>query len=161
MSSLAELRSEAGRRRESRSAGRTDPLRETAPGRSAHADPPLWSPAMTRTSGRSPLTIRAHFPGFRRFQEITRTRLHTGRRHLADFIEENRAADGGFELADLVAIRAGETPLHVARHKPDSSKVSAKCPPPVDGHEEFLGARTSPRGMARTQRSPCRSRFRR
>ena len=49
-------------------------------------------------------------PGLEESQQET---LHA-QRHLADFVEEDRAHVRGLELARLVAIGAGEAALHMA-----------------------------------------------
>ena len=47
-----------------------------------------------------------------RFEEAQQESLHP-QGHLANFIQEDRAAIGELELARLVAIGAGKTSLHV------------------------------------------------
>ena len=48
-----------------------------------------------------------------RFEEAQQQTLHA-QRHLADFVEEDRAHVGGLELARLVAVGAREAALDVA-----------------------------------------------
>ena len=65
-------------------------------------------------------------------EEAQEQRLHA-QAHLADFVEEQRAAVRQTELADLVAIRAGEAALDVAEQLRFEQRFGdARA---VDGHE--------------------------
>ena len=69
--------------------------------------------AMTRTSTRPHRAVGADLLQLAGLEEPQQQALHA-QRHLADFVEEDRAAVGQFELARLVAVGAGEAALDVA-----------------------------------------------
>ena len=88
--------------------------------------------AMTRmlTVARDP--IGADLLQLAGLEEAQQQALHA-QRHLADFVEEQRAAVGHFELALLVAIGAGEAALHVAEELRLEQRLGQAGA--VDGHE--------------------------
>ncbi len=68
---------------------------------------------MTRTLTRPRDAIGADLLQFTGFHESQQQPLHP-QRHLADFVEKDTAAVRHLELALLVAVGAGEAPLHVS-----------------------------------------------
>ena len=71
-------------------------------------------------------------------EEAQQQALHA-QRHLADFVEEDRAHVGGFELARLVAIGAGEAALDVAEQLGLEQRFGQAGA--VDRREHVAGAR--------------------
>ena len=68
---------------------------------------------MTRTSTCVVVVVRADRLDLAVLEEAQQQRLHA-QAHLADFVEEQRAAVGQLQLAGLVAVGAGEAALDVA-----------------------------------------------
>ena len=60
-------------------------------------------------------TYRSDWLDFMRLQDAQQLALH-GERHLADFIEKDRAALGMLEKPGTSLVRASESPFHVAEH---------------------------------------------
>ena len=79
-------------------------------------------------------------------------------RQLADFVEEQRAAVGRLEQADLLLARAGEGAALMAEELGLDQLLGQGCA--VDGDEGLGGAR-DPHSEGRARRVPCRFRFRR
>ena len=85
--------------------------------------------------------------------------LHLQReRHLADLVEEQRAAVGRLELALLVGDRAGEGALHVAEQLALEQVLGDGAA--VDGDERLAWRAASGCG-SRARSAPCRCRSRR
>ena len=80
--------------------------------------------AMTRTLTTLDALVRSDRLDFAGLEEPQQQRLHA-QAHLADFVEEQRAACASCELSRLVAIGAGEAALDVPEHS-DSSRVSVR-----------------------------------
>ena len=83
--------------------------------------------------------LRSHFLQLAGLEEAEQQPLHA-QRHLADFVQEHRAAVSGLELAGLVAVGAGEAALHVAEELGLEECLGEACT--VDRDERLLGART-------------------
>jgi len=83
--------------------------------------------------------VGADFLDLAGLKESQQQPLHTDR-HLADFVEQDRAGAGDFELTRLVAVRAGEAPLHVTEQLRFEQRVGQSCA--VHGNERLGGART-------------------
>ena len=105
--------------------------------------------AMTRTS-----TLRLHVVGadglhLAVLEEPQQQRLHA-QAHLADFVEEQRAAVRQLQLAELVAVGAGEAALHVAEQLRFEQRLGQARA--VDRDERARGARGA-QWMSRATRS--------
>ena len=81
-----------------------------------------------------------------------------GQAHVADFIEENRAAVALLEFADALTLRAGERAFFVAE-KFAFEKVLGNGGA-IDGEERFIGCAGCD-DKWRGRPIPCRCRFRR
>ena len=81
-------------------------------------------------------------------EEPQQQSLHP-QRHLADFVEKDRAGVGDLELAGLVAIGAGEAALHVAEQLRFEERL--REPGAVHGHEGSAGAAAAGVERARDQ----------
>jgi hypothetical protein len=93
--------------------------------------------ATTRTLTCVVAVVRADRLDFARLEEAQEQRLHP-QAHLADLVEEERAAIGELELARLVAIRAGEAAPRVAEQLRLEERLGEAGA--VDGDERAAGA---------------------
>ena len=84
--------------------------------------------------------IGAHLLQLAGLEEPQQQTLHA-QGHVADFVEEQRAAFRDLELAELVAVRAGEAALHVTQQLRLEERLGQ--PRAVDGDEAPLVTRTS------------------
>ena len=81
-------------------------------------------------------------------EESQQQRLHA-QAHLAHFVEEQRAAVGHLQLAELVAIGAGEAALHVAEQLRFQQRFGEAGA--IDGHERAVGAQRVRVDLARDE----------